>query len=113
MNLVAKYSLIQSIELSRQRWTASQRPAWIAEGLRFMRRRMAIGLGRSRVASDMGFGVDTIRKFEEGEPMRRARIVRNIYTIYIAYMELFARTIGDGEPDRERVWQQQPSRMVI
>lgn len=69
-------------------WLKKERPKWIMEGKALQEHRESLSLSLYRIAKNIGYSANTLRKLEAGKPLYSARKIRRVYRLYLETVEL-------------------------
>ncbi|OPX86077.1 MAG: helix-turn-helix protein [Pelotomaculum sp. PtaB.Bin104] len=70
-------------EIQRQEWIADCSQGWLEIGRELKNKRQMLGITVRRVADAVGVSPATIRKFEEGKPVRSGRIIESAFRMFL------------------------------
>lgn len=70
-------------EVARQEWITENSHAWYEIGKELKNKRQMLGITVRRVANAVGVSPATIRKFEEGRPVRAGRIIECAFRMFL------------------------------
>jgi len=70
-------------EVQRQEWIAENAQEWLEIGRELKNKRQILGITAKKVANAIGISSSTLKKFEEGRPVRAGKIVENAYRMFL------------------------------
>ncbi|OPY60519.1 MAG: hypothetical protein A4E56_02647 [Pelotomaculum sp. PtaU1.Bin065] len=70
-------------EAARREWIAECSQEWLEIGRELKNKRQILGIAAKKVANAIGISSSTLKKFEDGRPVRAGRIVENAYRMYL------------------------------
>ncbi|WP_166238484.1 helix-turn-helix domain-containing protein [Paenibacillus turpanensis] len=69
--------------LERERWIEEQHEKWFDIGSELMNHRLSLGVTATQVAEKMGISLSRLRNFEQGLPVKEAKLIENAYRLYL------------------------------
>lgn len=77
----------QEREVRKAEWIEEHAEEWAADGAEYHKWRTSLHIGIAQAARELSVGTGTLRKFEAGEPVMRARLLSKAYGYYLEFKE--------------------------
>ncbi len=78
-------SIMETKQTEKAEFIARNHSIWVEKGQRLQQCRVEMGFSATFVAEKMGVSRSTLRRFEQGQPVKRADMLERSYTLLLSY----------------------------